>query len=493
MGGAIGVLLTHWGVALVRLLGKAHIPSLTDLSVDGRALGFALLASLLVAVAVQVFPILGALSKDPLDTLRDRSGRPTAEYRRVGRYATAVVEIGIALLLMIAAALSTQTVFRLSEVASGIDPNGILSMSIELPQSKYAVSLEHKRSTREAATQDPASLEDSGHPLEKFQQTLTAEVSRLPGLAAVGFVSQLPLSSSVGRRLSVRAEGANATFALFYYVGGEYFRAMGIPLERGRYFNRDDMQVGQKVVIVNQSLARLYWPESDTVGRRITLADESEPREVVGVVGDVRQTGLTKVAEPQFYIPYLQPYRGKFPALRMSLVARTDGDPKAILPLVRGVISSLDKDLAVFRVRTMQEVVSESISAYKFRASLLGIFASLGVLLAVFGIFGVIAFMVKARTHEIGIRISVGATSGQIMMMVLRHGAVLAFLGVAAGTAAAIALTRLMSSLLYGVQPLDTRTLIGSGTIVFTTALLACLAPALIASRVDPVRALRHE
>jgi putative ABC transport system permease protein len=491
--GALGVLFAHWGVAVVRMTGQRYVPSLSEMGVSTPALVFALLLSLFVALAIEFLPILHMLAKDPLDWLKTSGGLAITGVRRHAGNAAAVIEVAVALVLMITATLALQTVLRLSEIATGIDPTGIVSMSIELPESKYAVSVERRAVTQDAAHSTPVIRELSGHPLEQFQQNLAEGISGLPGIAAVGFVSQLPLSSSTGRSLSVSAPGGQDGLALYYYISGDYFQTMGIPITRGRYFDKTDTIGSRKSLIVNQSLAQLYWPDSDAIGQSLRVSDESEPREVVGVVGDVKQTGLAKPVGPQFYIPYLQPYRGRFPALQMTLVARTDADPKAVVPLLQAVIVSLDKDLAVFRVRTMQEVVLESISAYRFRASLFGSIASLGLLLAACGVFAVVAFMVKTRAHEIGIRIALGAEPGQIIATVLKHGALLGFLGVAAGTGAAVGLTRFVASFLYGVEPLDTSVFVGSAVIVFSTALVACVAPAVIATRVDPARVLRHE
>ncbi len=491
--GALGVLFAHWGVAFVRMMGQSYIPSLSEMGVSIPALVFALLLSLFVALAIGFIPIFHVLARDPLKSLKTSGGRAIADIRRHAGNAAAIIEVAVAVVLMITATLAIQTVLRLGEIATGVDPMGIVSMSIDLPESKYSVSLEGKAPAQRAAPGTPVMYEQNVHPIEQFQQNLTEGISRLPTIVAIGFVSQLPLASPSGRRLSVKAPQGEAVMALYYYIGGDYFQTMGIPLTRGRYFNKTDLADGRKSVIVNQSLAQLYWTESDAIGQSLRVSDEPEPREVVGVVGDVKQASLSKPAGPQFYAPYLQPYRGRFPSLQMTLVARTDGDVKAVAPLLQTLIVSLDKDLAVFRVRTMQEVISGSISAYRFRASLFGSFASLGLLLAMCGVFAVVAFMVEANTHEIGIRIALGAEPGQIIAMVLKQGALLGFLGIAGGIAAAVGLTRFISSLLYGVEPLDISVFIGSALIVSCIVLVASAAPALIATRVDPVTVLRHE
>lgn len=436
--------------------------------------------------------MIEGLSKNPASVLTD-AGRPNRFVgRRSGRVAV-VVEIALAMVLVVLAALTIQTLSRLTSIAPGLDPEGVLAMSLELPESKYRTPVLSPRDRETGIDSRDRPPLGAQHVVADFHRRLYHTISGLPHVVAVGTVSQLPLSSSTGRRLSILAPANTPRFALVYSVSGDYFRAMGIPLLRGRYFSEADTQSAEKVVIVNESLAALFRPGLESIGEQLVVEGESEPRQIVGIVRDVKQTGLARSDEPQFYIPYGQPYRGLFFGLNLTVVARIDSDQKAVVPSIQGSIASIDQGLALFRVRTMEEVISQSISAYRFRAILLGIFGSLALILAVFGVFGLMAYVVAQRTREIGIRISLGATPRDIVLMVLQQSALLGVAGTGVGILAALAAARLISSLLYGVDSLDLPTFATSALALAVSAAVAGVIPALTASSVDPVKVLRCE
>ncbi|MEO0247963.1 MAG: FtsX-like permease family protein, partial [candidate division WOR-3 bacterium] len=270
-------------------------------------------------------------------------------------------------------------------------------------------------------------------------------------------------------------------------------RAMGIPMLRGRSFTENDSESAPKVAIIDETLARLFWDDKEPLGQSLVVAGESEAREIVAVVDDLKHTELTKEPEPHLYLPYLQPLSGRSPPLEMVVAVRTNSDPEMMVPSLRHQMTLVDKDVPPFRVRTMEEVVSEAILPYRFRGILMASFALLASILAVIGIYGVMAYSVTSRIREIGIRMSLGATSGQIRLMILREGARLALVGVSIGIAGSFGLNQLIASLLYGVRPTDPATLLGSALVIVTGALLACLVPARAASRVEPAIALRYE
>jgi hypothetical protein len=253
----------------------------------------------------------------------------------------------------------------------------------------------------------------------------------------------------------------------------------------------NDAETSPKVVVINEAFAKKYWGDNSPIGYPVMLDGESLAREVVGVVGDVRQTGLVKDAAPQVYLPYFQPYLLRFPPLDISLFIRVSVDPKLIINPVREQVASIDPTLPIFRIKNMVDVVSESITDYRFRGVLLGIFASLALIMAVIGVYGVVAYSVASRTHEIGVRMALGATPQMVLLMILREGALLAFIGIGIGITAAVGLNRFIASLLYGVSPADPVTVIGSALLILAGALAACAFPAVSASRIEPSVALR--
>jgi len=369
-------------------------------------------------------------------------------------------------------------------------------MNIALPPAKYVTIPAAVSSTPapvRAVQASPAVAAASGTRTIEFYRRLLEEVQRLPGVTAAGGVTQLPLGSSRAGSLSLKFPGPKYQLALHYNIAGDYFRALGIPLVNGRAFTDSDTETAPKVVIISETLARLQWGDHNPVGQTLIIEGESGVREVVGVVGDTKQVDLIAASSSQFYLPYRQTFRAVGAPLGLTLVVRAQADPKLISNSLRGLVKSMDKDLPVFRMRTMEDVIAQSTSAYRFRGWLFGLFALLALLLSVIGVYSVTAYSVSTRTREIGIRLSLGAQPRDILLMVLREGFVLAFIGVCLGIVASYWLSRLISGLLYGVGPADPVALIVAAVVLVVGTLVACTMPAVAASKVDPATALRYE
>jgi putative ABC transport system permease protein len=496
VSGALGVLLAYWGVGLIRAFGPSDVPRLAAVRVNLVALSFALIVSFLVGIVVGLAPAMQAWSTKLAEVFKDEGARSASGFRRRARHAIVVAEIALALMLAVGAGLTIRSLFRLTSVDPGFDPQSVVSMNISLPGAKYfappaTAAGSHTPAGAEQHAQ--AATATTGARTVEFYRRLLEESQRLPGVVAAGSVNQLPLGSSREGSLSLKFPGPKYRMALYYTSAGDYFRALGIPSVRGRTFAESDTETAPKVVIINETLARVQWGDQNPVGQTLVIEGEAGIREIVGVVGDTKQKDLTRAAEPQFYLPYRQRYGGGQPPLNLTLVVRAQADPKLVINSLRGLVASIDRDLAVFRVRTMEDVIADSTAAYRFRGMLFGLFALLALLLSVVGVYGVAAYSVSARTREIGIRLSLGAEPRDILLMVLREGTALALIGVTMGIVTSFWLSRLITGLLYGVSASDPGTLIVAALVLVVGALLACALPALAASKVDPATALRYE
>jgi len=331
-----------------------------------------------------------------------------------------------------------------------------------------------------------------------FYDEVLRQVKETPGVEAAGMITFMPLSFN-GMNFSFSVDGRaapsdmNLPFALFRVVSPDYFRAMGIPLLRGRYFETQDSQDTTPVTLINRRLAEQYWPGEDAIGKRLKVGPADAPNSwltVVGVVGDVRQTGLY-VQKLEFYVPYMQERRS-FMAPR-DLVVRTKVDPAVIAGAVRKAVWSVDKDQPVSNVRTLDQVFAAAISQERFQALMLGLFAALALVLACVGLYGVISYSVVQRTHEIGVRMALGAQSVDVLRLVIRQGMLLTIAGLVIGIVAGTFATRVLTDMLFGVTPRDPLTFVGVPVLLLLVAFLACYVPARRATKVDPLEALRYE
>ena len=476
-GGTAGLLLAAWGVNLIARLIPAGagggILAVAAPKVDGNVLLFALAVSVLTGILFGLAPAVTVTRSDLAEGLKEGAQVASPGGRRGWlRGALAVSELSLALVLLIGAGLLIKSFYRLLQVDPGFVPERVLTMDLSLTDARY-----------------PAPQQKS----EFFSQVLR-RVESLPGVRSAALADSLPLSPYQGfllmspNHLLPRAALSSSTTVMMRMltVSPGYFYTLGIPVLKGRTFTDHDDEQALKVAVVNEALARHLWPTEDPIGKQFP-----PPRgnfTVVGVVGNIHHEGLSQETEAEFYVPYFQS-----PGDSVQLAVRSAADPDSIVSAVRAQIRDVDPDQPLYHVATLQQVLSESLAPRRFNMLLLGIFAGIALPLATVGIYGVMAFSVTQRTHEIGIRMALGAQKGDVLRMVVGQGLKLALIGVAIGIAGALALTRFLSSLLYGVKPTDPLTFVAVSLILTAVALLASYMPARRATKVDPMVALRYE
>jgi putative ABC transport system permease protein len=474
-GGTLGLLLALWGVDLLTAFGPSDLPRVKEVAIDGRVLAFTFAVSLLVGLVFGLVPGLQSSRPELNETLKEggRSATGGAGRRRV-RSLLVVTEVTLSLVLLVGAGLLLKSFFRLRAVNPGFNPQNVLTIQLDLNGPNY----------------------QKGSQLISFHDQLLDRVKALPGVEAAATASAVPIAPDAGfSRLAFAIEGqtpdpADSPVAFYNGVSPDYFRAMQIPVLRGRAFDERDVRGSLGVAVVNETLARRYFPDSDPVGRRVTLNDPKEEdwATIVGVVKDTKPRELAGEPVAEMYMPYAQQ-----PEPSMALMIRTAGRPDAVAAAVRREVLALDHDQPVYSVRTLPAVMSEAVATPRFRTFLLGAFAALALALAVVGIYGVMSYAVTRRTHEFGIRMALGAQGKDVLKLVVGHGMALALAGVLLGLAASFALTRLLAGLLYGVTPTDPLTFACVSLLLVAVALAACLIPALRAAKVDPMVALRYE
>jgi putative ABC transport system permease protein len=470
-GGALGLLLANWGVKLLLAASADIIPRTREISMDSRVLGFSLLISVMTGLIFGLAPTLKASKPDLHEALKEGSRGSTEGIRRNRlRSLLVIAEVALSLVLLIGAGLLMQSFVRLQHVNLGFNPQRLLTLRIQLPQSKYA----------------------ENHQKSAFFDEVIRRVEQLPGVEAVGATLGLPPNGYV--RAPFLVEGGEALppgerpITSWDVINEEYFKAMQIPLLQGRLFNAHDIADSQGVVIINQTLAQRYFPGDDPVGKHLTVGRVPQPFEIVGVVGNVQNTGLDAAPGPHAYTPYRQR-----PWSAISLVVRTTSEPLALTGEVRAQVLSVDKDQPITAVQTMEQILADNVSQPRLTMLLLGIFAAVAMTLAGVGIYGVMSYSITQRTHEIGIRMALGASRGDVLKLVVGQGMALALAGIGIGLAAAFALTRLMAGLLFGVGATDPLTFAATALILTGVALVACFVPARRATQVDPMVALRYE
>jgi len=464
------LLLAFWGMESLLALAPEDLPRIKDVTLDARVLGFTLVVTLMTGVIFGLAPALQASSPNLNETLKE-AGRGTTAGRHRVRSSLVIVEVALALMLLICSGLMIRSFIHLQRVNPGFNPNNALVVNIALPGRKYP---------------------NSDHHLAFFSQ-LVERTSALPGVVAAGVTQSLPIQGDylLGFNIQGRppAPPGEDKSTNYYAVTPGYFKAMGIPLLRGRLFTEQDNNNAPRVAIINETMARQYFPDEDPIGKGISVTQGPERfREIVGIVGDVKQYGLAQPSTLQTYDPYLQmPFSG------VSLVVRTESNPASLSGAIRSEVLAIDKEQPVSRIRTLDQIISGSVQQQRFLMLLLGVFAAVALILAAVGLYGVMNYAVTQRTHEIGIRMALGANAGNVLRLIVGRGMMLAMIGVAIGLAGAFALTRLMSKLVFSVSTTDPLTFASISVLLTGVALVACLVPAHRATRVDPMVALRHE
>lgn len=475
-----GLGLAFSSVRFLAWWNPADVPRVSDVSLDLRVLGFTAIVALVTSALFSAVPALRALKLDLNDSLKDGSQSTSSGIERQRfRSLLVVVEMALAVVLLVGAGLMLRSLWALQRVPLGIDPSNVLTMRLSLPAASY-----------EAPEQ-----------VVVFYERLVERVRQLPGVLRAGAVRSLPLGSTIGDfGLTIEGyvppPGTNAK-GDWQIVTDGYIEAMGERVVRGRTIAAADTADAQLVALVNEELARRYWPGQDPLGRRLKIGGGSSQRPwltVVGIVADVRHNGIVETVKEKFYVPHRQWHRSLGNSIRsMTLVVKAGQDPTAFAGAVRQQIRLLDPNLPVADVRTMSDVVSATMSTPRFTGVLLGTFAGLALVLSAIGIYGVLTYVVSRRTREIGIRVAIGAQRAQVIQLVLRNGLTLALAGVLIGVVAAAGASQLMRGLLHDVRPADPVTFVAVAALLSAVAAIASFVPAWRASRVDPVVVLKGE
>ena len=468
-GGTLGALLAIWGVELLVSISGDNIPSTAQVKIDPTVLAFTLLLSMVTGILFGVAPTLRALKMNLSDSLKE-GGRAASEGvgRNRVRSLLVVFECALSVVLLIGAGLLIRSLVRLHNTDPGFEAQNVLTMRLDLPPKKY----------------------DTPEKIANFWEQFETRVAALPGVESVGMVSELPLSgqpNDMPYTVEGRAPGdPNQAFDHdFRRINTNYFRAFGIPFRRGRNFTPQEVRSGAKVLIISESLARQVFPNEEPLGKRLVMSFGNQSFEIVGIAGDVRHRALESDPFPAMYMPSFE--------AGSNLVIKTHGDDQKLSGAVRRELQALDPNQPVGTIRTMEQWIKISSAAPRYRTTLFALFAGLALLLSAVGIYGVMSYSVGQRTHEIGIRMALGAKQIDVLKLVIRQGMGLVALGVIIGLVGAFALTRIISTLLFGVSTKDPMTFVSVAGILAAVALVACYIPAWRATRVDPLVALRYE
>jgi putative ABC transport system permease protein len=474
-GGLLGSLLAILVLRQLVIFSPANVSIPDNVGIDWKVLAFTLVLSLFTSFVFGLAPALQASKLDLTETLKE-GGRGNSGGARQNRLRSwlVITEVALALVLLIAAGLMIKSFMRLQSVNPGFNPENLITLEMQLPENKYADK------ERQAL----------------FQQQLVQRFTQVPGVQAVGTVDNLPFSGNeFNAGLSIEGQpplsAAERPRAFLRNVSPNYFEAMEITLRKGRTFAESDNANAPGAAIVNETAARRFWPNQEPLGKRFKRgkADSLNPwMTVVGVVAPVSHTSLQVAAQPEVYLPFQQN-----PGLNLTLVARTKSDPRAFAGVVRKEVSELDHDLPVSNIKFMDEIIGKSVAQPRVYALLLGIFAGLALILATIGIYGVMSYTVIQRTHEIGIRMALGARPRDVLKLIIKQGMILGGGGVVIGLVVSFAVTRVLASQLYGITSTDPLTFAGISLLLILVAVIACYIPALRATKVDPMVAVRHE
>jgi putative ABC transport system permease protein len=478
LGGAVGLILAIWSLDLLVSLKPANLPRLAEIGVNRTVFLFTLAISVFTGIVFGLVPAWQA-SKPNLNEGLKESGRGSSggTRRHQVRAALVVAEVALSLVLLVGAGLMIRSFSRLLAVDPGFKADHVLTAFVSLPAAKY-----------------PKWEEQAA-----FFDRLLERLQGGPGVTAAGVVSDMPLfgGSSTGFDVDGRPEAlpGNRPMTDYRMINPDYFTAMGMKLLKGRAFSRFDKDGAPGVVIINETMAKRYFAGEEPIGKRLELSgDPKDPREIVGVVGDVRNYGVDADVKPEVYVPFLQgkPAYLSGIASAMNIVVRSASDPTALGTALREQVQALDKDQPVSEIKTMEWYLADSMAQRRFNMFLLGVFAGLALVLAAVGIYGVIAYTVAQRTHEMGIRIALGAKDGHILRLVFSNAMATTLIGIAVGLGAAFALTRLLRSLLYQVSPTDPVVFAAIPLLLLSVAVIATYLPARRAMKVNPITALRE-
>ncbi len=470
VGGAIGVGLAYAALGPIRAAAAGSLPRTDDITIDIGVLAFAVATSILTGLVFGAAPAWQASRAGVADALKDAGRSGTSAGGQRIRSALVIGEVALSLVLLIGAALLIRSFAKLTAIDPGFDPNGVLTFHVSLPNGPNPTARRIQ-----------------------YYTELVDRVRALPSVTAVGLVQQLPLQGQYvlsvdfeGRPTPAPGAGVSANYRA---INPDYFAALGVALDRGRLFTERDREGAPLVAIVDEAFVRRHFPREDPIGHRLDIGNGSDGlSEIVGIVGDVRQDGLDAESEPTMYVPF-----GQAPTPSVTVLVRTARAPLALTPAVRDVMQRLDRGVPPYRIASLEQVVNESVAGRRFPMQVLGLFALIALFLAGVGLYGVLSYTVTQRTREIGVRLAIGAAPPQVWRLVIGQGLKLTLVGIALGMAGALALSQLVTAMLFDVTPFDPVSYLAMGLVLLIVAGLACYVPARRAMRVDPLVALRAE
>ncbi len=475
VGGLLGLVLAVWWSDLLIALGKENIPRALQVGLDWRVLGFNLLVSVLTGIVFGLVPALHSSKTELTESLKEGS-RGAGEGARRNRVRSVLVvsELAIAVVLLVGAGLLIQSLWRLRNVSPGFESRNLLTFVVAIPDVKY-----------------PTEKQD------QFYRDLVGRLKTLPGVREAGAIIPLPLSGDQFR-ISFEQEGhpvakGDQPSADFFAISDDYFNTLGVKMIKGRQFTQRDGVKAPGVIIINDAFAKKYFPNEDPIGKRLkpgisTTEEKPDWKEIVGVVSDVRNRNLSSELRPGYFLPQAQ-----VPFNQMTILVRTDNDPHSLITAIQNQVHTMDADVPMFNVKTMDDYISATVAAPRFNTTLLALFATVALVLTIVGLYGVMSYSVAQRTNEIGIRMALGAQTMDVLRLIVSQGFKLVLVGLVIGLAGAFALTRVLSSLLFGVTAKDPLTFVTVPLMLALVALLACYLPARRATKLDPLVALRYE
>jgi putative ABC transport system permease protein len=501
IGGLLGLLLSFLGVRIFNVWAPFWFPRETGLLVDGRVLLFTFGTCVLTGVAFGLIPAYRAVTANVKECLQEGARSTATISRHRTRNTLVVTEIALSLVLLIFAGLMINTLTRILRTSPGFAPEHLLTAQVRVTGDKYINST-------------PPTDPDFNlilPPVGQFCDRVLNRFRSTPGVEDVALIDWLPLLDGAGDSAQYASPGftisgqsvstsAEKPTVLRQGVSSDYFRMMSIPIIRGRGVTEQDTASNAWVAVINQAMAKRYWPNQDPIGQPIKFDDspDEKPRQIVGIVQNVKEFSLTMPAEPEAYVPYQQLSSRIYPGwtearIHKSIIIRTHADPKALMQSMRRIISELAPESAIFGITTVEQSVLQSATPWRFLSQVLELFAAIALLLAVIGMYGVISYSIGERRHELGLRIALGAQPGQVLGLVLRQAMVLSLIGVMIGVAGSFAATPLLAKFLYGVKAHDMLTLVLVSSLLMAVTFVASYVPARHATKIDPMQTLRHE